>query len=251
MYAASHPITLTSAINSSDVQGKLAVINHHGRVLVASHPRAHIVGVFAENEVRFDRPCVIDQLTGKLVVRAESPILAGSLVIPGDGGLIEGTDIGVVESGTQIIGVALRNASAGSLASILASHLGYDENTQFIATAGETASEVLDEIVTVNAMGRIIKAAATTASIIGTFAQDEIIDNMPVRVNRLTGILNFVAGGAVTAGQVLVTHATDGRVRSVDGIAGVQANHNGFAVALEDAVADDHFEAICAPIGMT
>ncbi len=74
-------------------------------------------------------------------------------------------------------------------------------------------------------------------------AQGDTVPVVPLNAGRL----KFHAGGAITAGQILVP-AADARVTGVANIDAIGVNVMGVGVALEDAVAGQIFEGVGMPL---
>ena len=97
-------------------------------------------------------------------------------------------------------------------------------------------------------VGKVIKVTATTDTPIGILAEDPdsvaTTDGMTVPVVLLQGIVKIKAGGAVTAGQLLIPDATAGRVIGVANQAALAADVVSVGIAMESAVDGDIFEML-------
>ena len=99
-----------------------------------------------------------------------------------------------------------------------------------------------------SAVGKVIKVTATTDSPVGILAEDPdsvaTTDGVTVPVVLLQGIVKIKAGGAVTAGQLLIPDATAGRVIGVANQAALAADVVSVGIAMESAVDGDIFEML-------
>ena len=97
-------------------------------------------------------------------------------------------------------------------------------------------------------VGKVIKVTATTDSPVGILAEDPdsvaTTDGVTVPVVLLQGIVKVKAGGAVTAGQLLIPDATAGRVIGVANQAALAADVVSVGIAMESAVDGDIFEML-------
>ena len=71
---------------------------------------------------------------------------------------------------------------------------------------------------------------------------------MPVAIIGGGGILKIKAGGAITAGQLVVPSATAGRVDGVADIGSLADDQMAIGVALEDAADGDIFSVLAQTI---
>lgn len=101
-------------------------------------------------------------------------------------------------------------------------------------------------------VGKVIKATAVTDTVIGILAEnprsDLTTDGLTVPVVLLQGKVAVKAGGAVTAGQLVVPDATAGRVIGVANVGALAADSMAIGVALESAVDGDIFNMLAMPI---
>ena len=117
---------------------------------------------------------------------------------------------------------------------------------------GESLVGDFAEVLKINATGQVIKQAAVTDVVIGVLAEEPSVITVGVHVSVALigggGILKAKAGAAITAGQLLVPDATDGRVAGVADIAALVANQMAFGIALESAADGEIFEFLAQPI---
>jgi hypothetical protein len=101
-------------------------------------------------------------------------------------------------------------------------------------------------------VGKVIKATAVTNTVIGILAEnprtDLTTDGLSVPVVLLQGKVAVKAGGAVTAGDLIVPDATAGRVIGVTGVGALAADSMAIGIALESAVDGDIFNMLAMPI---
>ena len=120
--------------------------------------------------------------------------------------------------------------------------------------AGEDLRGDLYEALTVNALGRAIKTTDATSHIVGALAEEPASGRdttgltVPVAVIGGGGILKMKAGAAITAGQIVIPHATAGRVAGVNSIAALAATQMAIGVALEAAADGDIFSVLAQTI---
>ena len=121
-------------------------------------------------------------------------------------------------------------------------------------TAGADLRNAIYEALTVDASGQVVQASATTAHVIGALAGNPIgssdTTGMAVQVAVVGGggVLKIKAGGAITAGQLVVPSATAGRVSGVADIGSLAEDQMAIGVALEDAADGDVFSVLAQTI---
>lgn len=95
-------------------------------------------------------------------------------------------------------------------------------------------------------VAKVIKVTATTDTPIGLLAevpdQETTTDGKAVPVVTFGPIAKGVAGATITAGQLLIAHATAGRLTGVADQDALAANVTSVGVALEDAAVGETFE---------
>lgn len=249
-YEANSPLTLIAGLTVNGIRNKLVAVNSSGRAIVVATPTAHIVGVFAQDAMTIGEPVTIDQLIGKIEVIAEDAITAGKLIVPdGVDGKVIAADAGNAPPGVQVIGIAIEDAIADARFMIVAAPIGFDTGSVVTLTAGETNASAKNNIVTIDASGEVVIATAVTAPIIGTIASDSMTDGLAVQINRLTGVVNMIAGAAVVAGNIAIPHATDGAISGVDGFSNVPVNTQALGLILEAGAVNEVVEVLTGPLG--
>ena len=118
--------------------------------------------------------------------------------------------------------------------------------------AGEDLTGDFAEALTVNSSGQVIKTTAATNHIVGALAENPAVSTtgvaVPVAIIGGGGILKIKAGGAITAGQLVVPSATAGRVDGVADIGSLADDQMAIGVALEDAADGDIFSVLAQTI---
>lgn len=121
--------------------------------------------------------------------------------------------------------------------------------------AGEDLRGDLFELLQVEndaGVGKVIKTTAVTNTPIGVLGEnpdaEATTDGETVPVVLLQGIVKVKAGGAVTAGNLLVPDVTPGRVIGVAGVGGLAIDSMAIGVALESAVDGDVFSMLAMSI---
>ena len=118
--------------------------------------------------------------------------------------------------------------------------------------AGEDLTGDFAEALTVNSSGQVIKTTAATNHIVGALAENPAVSTtgvaVPVAIIGGGGILKIKAGGAITAGQLVVPSATAGRVDGVADISSLADDQMAIGVALEDAADGDIFSVLAQTI---
>ena len=101
--------------------------------------------------------------------------------------------------------------------------------------AGEDLTGDFAEIVKLNASGQVVKVTAVTDVTIGVLSESapssDTGQGVPVALIGGGGILKVKAGGAITAGQLIIPHGTDGRVNGIANIGALAANQMAFGIA--------------------
>ena len=118
--------------------------------------------------------------------------------------------------------------------------------------AGEDLTGDFAEALTVNSSGQVIKTTAATNHIVGALAENPAVSTtgvaVPVAIIGGGGILKIKAGGAITAGQLVVPSATAGRVDGVADIGSLADDQMAIGVALENAADGDIFSVLAQTI---
>ena len=93
---------------------------------------------------------------------------------------------------------------------------------------------------------RVQLADSATDVVIGVLLSKPNVATLGVSVTigliNGSGKLTGLAGGAISAGEILIPTATDGEMEGVANIAALAANQMGFGIAEEDAVDGQIFE---------
>lgn len=119
--------------------------------------------------------------------------------------------------------------------------------------AGEDLRDAFGSILYVeddSDVGKVIKTTAVTQSPVGVLAENPNPDattdglTVPVALFGGGGVFKVLAGGAVTAGELLVADTTAGRVIGVADQDTLAANATAIGIALESAVDGDIFEMV-------
>ena len=122
--------------------------------------------------------------------------------------------------------------------------------------AGEDLTGDGNELLTINAAGNVIKAAAVTSHVIGVLASNPGTtaagDIVPVALIGGGGLGKVKASAAITRGHIVVPTATAGKAAGVANIAALAANQMGIGVALQAATAANEvievlFQTIVGP----
>lgn len=134
--------------------------------------------------------------------------------------------------------------------------MSYEKASAVNMIAGEDLRGDLFELLTIENdgdVGKVIKAASATAIGVGVLAEEPRADastdgeNVPVVI--LDGsIVLMKAGGAITAGNIVVPTTTAGRVGGVAGTGALADDQMGVGIALESAVDGDVFQVLGMPI---
>ena len=120
--------------------------------------------------------------------------------------------------------------------------------------AGEDLRGDFAEALTINASGQVVKTSAVTSHCIGALAEDPAKDRDTTRLAVAVtiigggGVLKMKAGATITAGQLIVPDAAEGRVAGVANIAELAANQMAVGVALESASDGDIFSVLAQTI---
>ena len=118
--------------------------------------------------------------------------------------------------------------------------------------AGEDLTGDFAEIVKLNASGQVVKVTAVTDVTIGALSESapssDTGQGVAVALIGGGGIIKVKAGGAITAGQLIIPHGTDGRVNGIANIAALAANQMAFGIALSAAVNGEIFSILAMPI---
>lgn len=121
--------------------------------------------------------------------------------------------------------------------------------------AGEDLRGDLFELLQVEndaGVGKVIKTTAVTNTPIGVLGENPdaaaTTDGETVPVVMLQGIVKVKAGGAVTAGNLLVPDVTPGRVIGVAGVGALAIDSMAIGVALASAVDGDVFSMLAMSI---
>lgn len=122
----------------------------------------------------------------------------------------------------------------------------YGSTTTISLVPGEDLTEALNCVVTVDTDGNVVKPTDALAPIVGVVAMnaDRATGATAIPVTLLKGIITLKAGGAISAGDLLVAEAATGKVLGVTGIAATTADTFIVGTALMDAVEDDVFSAV-------
>lgn len=107
-------------------------------------------------------------------------------------------------------------------------------------------SDALYKLAVINSSGLAALAASATAAIAGVIGMNAA-SGEAVPVNPLVGRLKVKAGGAITAGQLLVPDAS-GTVTGVADISAIPANAMSIGIALSDADSGDVFDFWAQPM---
>lgn len=103
-------------------------------------------------------------------------------------------------------------------------------------------------------VGRVVKTTAPANVAVGFLAEEPRKDaattgeTVPVVIIASGGVGNAIAGANVTAGQVVVAHATAGTVTGVASVAAMADDSTAVGIALESAVAGDVFRVLMQPM---
>lgn len=101
-------------------------------------------------------------------------------------------------------------------------------------------------------VGKVIKVTGVTNIAVGVLAEDPdgaaTTDGEMVPVALLNGIIKMKAGGTVTAGDVVVSDTTAGRVVTVAAIADMVADSFAVGIALETAADGEIFACLAMPM---
>ena len=118
--------------------------------------------------------------------------------------------------------------------------------------AGEDLTGDFAEIVKLNASGQVVKVTAVTDVTIGVLSESAPSSatgqGVAVALIGGGGVLKMKAGGAITAGQLIIPHGTDGRVNGIASIAALAANQMAFGIALSAAANGEIFSVLAMPI---
>ena len=132
---------------------------------------------------------------------------------------------------------------------------GMQNNKVVNLIAGEDLRGALNLALTFENDGgvaKVIKAAVATDVIIGTLVEeprsDATTDGLTVPVALLTGVVEMVAQGAITAGEIIIPTATAGKVEGVANTGALAVDQMGVGIAMESAVANDVFRVLAMPI---
>ena len=108
------------------------------------------------------------------------------------------------------------------------------------------------ELLHINSSGQVIKQTAAGQFIVGILAEDpgttSAGDRVAVAVIGGGGIMKCKAGGAITAGQILVNDTTDGRAAGKANIGALSADEAAFGTALEAAADGQIFSFLAQTI---
>lgn len=126
--------------------------------------------------------------------------------------------------------------------------------------AGQSLDGDIYEILTIENDGgvaKVIKSAAATDVIVGVLAEDLgstlAADGKVVPVYTIAhgGIIPMKCGGAVTAGEIAVSHGatTPGTIEGVAGLGALVADQMGIGIILESGVTGDIVSVLAMPIG--
>ena len=117
---------------------------------------------------------------------------------------------------------------------------------------GESLVGDFAEALKLNGSGQVVKQTAVTDAVIGILAEEPSVATVGVHVSVFIigggGIGKVKAGAAITAGQLLIPDATDGRAAGVDAIADLAANQMAFGVALEAGADGEIIGFLAMPI---
>ena len=117
---------------------------------------------------------------------------------------------------------------------------------------GENLSGDQYELLTINSSGQVVKQTTVGDFIIGVLAEDPGTtmagDRVAVALIGGGGILKCKAGDAITAGQVLICDATDGRASGKANIGALAADEAAFGIALEAAADGEIFEFVAQTV---
>jgi hypothetical protein len=101
-------------------------------------------------------------------------------------------------------------------------------------------------------VGKVVKTTAVTQTPVGILGEnpngESSTDGVTVPVVLLQGVVKIMAGGAVTAGDLIVPDATPGLVIGVTGVGALAADSMAIGVALTSAADGDIFSMLAMPI---
>ena len=131
--------------------------------------------------------------------------------------------------------------------------MGITENVKMVSLPqGESLRGDFGEVLTINGDGRVVKTSAVTDVIVGVLCEEPTVAtvgvHVPVALIGAGGIIKAKAGSAISAGDLIVPDATNGRVAGVADIAALVANQMAAGIALVDAADGEIFEFLAMPI---
>ena len=110
---------------------------------------------------------------------------------------------------------------------------------------GEDLTDDIGSLLTLNSSAQVVKTANVTDPVVAVLAENPssatVGEGVSVVLVGCGGVVPVKAGAAITAGQVIVPHSTDGKANGVANIAGLAANQMGAGFALKAASAADEF----------
>ena len=108
---------------------------------------------------------------------------------------------------------------------------------------GADLTEAVNELVKVDANGRIIKTSVAADVAVGVIVESAsrstVGDGVAIGLIGGGGIMKVKAAAAITRGHLLVCHATDGKASGVANIGALAVDQMAFGIALEAAAAAD------------
>ena len=118
---------------------------------------------------------------------------------------------------------------------------------------GQNLSGDQYEALHINTSGQVVKQTTTDHIVCGILAENPGTtaagDRVLIALIAAGGIMKGKAGGAITAGQILIPDTTDGRIAGIGGIGGLGVDHMAFGIALEAAADGQIFSFLAMPIG--
>lgn len=246
---------VVSLLAGEDLTGDFAealTINGSGQVVKTRTATDRIIGALAEDpSVSTTGVTVSVALVGGggvLKMKAGGSIVSGALIVPGaTGGRVAGAaDVASLASEQTAIGVALEGASDGDIFSVLAQPIAADRpvSKNVSMTAGEDLSGDVAESLKVNGSGQVVKTTGATDVIVGVLAEEPadsaVGTSVQVTPIGAGGIIGMKAGGAITAGQLIVPDATtNGTVAGVANIGSLADDQMAVGIALSAASSGD------------
>ena len=114
---------------------------------------------------------------------------------------------------------------------------------------GENLSGDQYELLVINSSGQVVKQSTPASDVvIGVLAEDPGTttagDRVAVALISGGGVLKCKSGDAITAGQLLIPDATDGRATGAANVAGLANNQTAFGQAIEAAADGEIFEFV-------